>query len=454
MQRVILFWFRRDLRLHDNAGLYHALQSGFPVVPVFIFDAAILSQLEDKDDRRVSFIYQALQKLQAQLTVIGSTLDVRYGKPDAILQQLLQSYEVQAVYTNRDYEPYATKRDESILHLLQSKGIALHTFKDHVLFEKNEVVKNDGTGYLMYSPYAKKWRRLLNEEHMAQFSSEKLLQAFYQQLPLPMPSLEEMGYRANKDIPAIRKVDQTIIQHYHATRDIPSVLGTTRMGVHLRFGTVSIRHLLAVALRLNDVFLGELIWREFFMQILWHQPRLENEACKREYDLINWRNNEEEFQRWCNGETGCAIVDAGMRELNATGFMHNRVRMIVGSYLVKDLLIDWRWGEAYFARKLLDFELASNNGNWQWVAGCGCDAAPYFRVFNPETQAKKFDPNGIYIRKWVPEYDTFHYAKPIVDHAFAKERCIKAYTTALVRKQMPSSLLLPDFFFTTDPAFG
>jgi deoxyribodipyrimidine photo-lyase len=292
----------------------------------------------------------------------------------------------------------------------------------------------------MYSPYAKKWRSLLRKEHVTQFSSEKLLRAFYQQRYLSMPLLQSIGFCANKDIPAVHEVDQTIIQHYHTTRDIPSVLGTTRMGVHLRFGTVSIRYLLSLALRLNDVFLGELIWREFFMQVLWHHPRLEKEACKRESDQIRWRNNEKEFQRWCDGETGCAIVDAGMRELNATGFMHNRVRMIVGSYLVKDLLIDWRWGEAYFARKLLDFELASNNGNWQWVAGCGCDAAPYFRVFNPETQAKKFDPKGIYIRRWVPEFDTLHYVRPIVDHAAAKERCIKAYKAALATKHMPSTL--------------
>ena len=431
MEKLVLFWFRRDLRLKDNHALFAALSSGLPVVPVFIFDSEILSQLEEKDDKRVSFIYVALQRLQNRLTERGSTLDVRYGKPEEILLQLLNQYNIQAVYTNHDYEPYALRRDKNIDELLATKGIAFHTFKDQVIFEKNEVVKDDGGGYLVYTPYARKWKSLFKEEYCQPFPSEKNLDQFYQQAPLPFPSLEEMGFVFNEAIPEVKAVDKSIVQHYNKTRDIPSVAGTTRMGVHLRFGTISIRQLVATALQLNEVFLGELIWREFFMQILWHHPRVESEACKTQYNNIQWRNNEDEFLRWCRGETGYPIVDAGMRELNETGFMHNRVRMIVGSFLVKDLLIDWRWGEAYFARKLLDFELSSNNGNWQWVAGCGCDAAPYFRVFNPDTQAKRFDPKGIYIRKWVPEFDSLQYPTPIVDHAFAKERCIKAYKAAL-----------------------
>ena len=431
MDKVAIFWFRRDLRLEDNAGLYAALSSGFPVVPVFIFDSDILSGLEDKDDKRVSFIYAALLQLQEQLLKHGSTLDVRYGKPDDVVVQILSAYAVSAVYTNQDYEPYATARDQRIGALLAGFGVALHTFKDQVIFEKNEVAKDDGSGYKVYTPYAKKWHAALQAHYPEPYPSETLLQMFFKQPARPVPSLPEMGFTFNRGITAVSSVDEAIIQHYHQTRNLPAVMGTSRLGVHLRFGTISIRAVLAKAIQLNRVFLGELIWREFFMQILWQQPRVVQEAFRPEYNGIDWRNNEAEFERWCDGETGFAIVDAGMRELNQTGFMHNRVRMIVGSFLVKDLLIDWRWGEAYFARKLMDFELASNNGNWQWVAGCGCDAAPYFRVFNPDTQAKKFDPQGEYIRRWVPEIDTLQYIAPIVDHAAAKERCIKAYKAAL-----------------------
>jgi deoxyribodipyrimidine photo-lyase len=431
MEKIAVFWFRRDLRLEDNAGLFAALSSGLPVVPLFIFDTAILSHLEDKNDKRVSFIYSALQRMQAQLTAAGSTLDIRYGTPESVFQTITIQYNVHAVYTNHDYEPYARRRDEQIKQLLLAKGIAFHSFKDQVIFEKSEVVKDDGTSYMVFTPFAKKWKSLLCKEHYEPFASGTLIHRFYQQAPLPAPSLPEMGFLFNSDIPDVKAVDEAIVKYYHQTRDIPSVQGTTRMGVHLRFGTISVRKLVAKALQLNDVFLSELIWREFFMQVLWHHPRVERVACKKDYDNIRWRNNEEEFGRWCRGETGYPIIDAGMRELNETGFMHNRVRMIVGSFLVKDLLIDWRWGEAYFAGKLMDFDLSANNGNWQWVAGCGCDAAPYFRVFNPDTQAKKFDPHGLYIRKWVPEFDTLQYAKPVVDHAYAKERCIRAYKAAL-----------------------
>lgn len=430
-QKIALFWFRRDLRLTDNCGLFHALTSGLPVLPIFIFDSDILSALEDKDDSRLSFIYNALETIQQQLLPLGATLDVRRGKPIRVFQQLLSEYPIQAVYTNEDYEPYALQRDEAIATLLQSKAVAFHLFKDQVIFAKNEVAKTDGSGYMVYTPYARRWKQRLTETGHETFPSEKNLQKFHQHLPLPFPTLTEMGFRRNLSCPPAQAVDETIVRHYHNTRDIPSIPGTSRMGIHLRFGTVSVRSLVAKALELNETFLGELIWREFFMQILWHKPEVVNHACKQPYDNIRWRNNEAEFLRWCKGETGYPIVDAGMRELNETGFMHNRVRMIAGSFLVKDLLIDWRWGEAYFARKLLDFELASNNGNWQWVAGCGCDAAPYFRVFNPDTQAKRFDPKGLYIKRWVPEVATAQYPRPIVDHAMAKQRCLAAYKTAL-----------------------
>lgn len=434
MQPVALFWFRRDLRLDDNAGLHAALSSGLPVVPIFIFDKDILRHLEDRDDKRVSFIYAALQAMQKGLRKRGSTLDIRYGKPAAIFAKLTTEYAVQAVYTNSDYEPYAAVRDGNIAELLVKKGIPFYAFKDQVIFEKAEVVKSDGNGYSIYSPYAKAWKKKLTGEDCCSYPSETLARNFYKQPATLFPSLKEMGFAYNGAIPKAEALDEAIVQHYHRTRNTPSVHGTTRMGVHLRFGTVSIRRLLATALSLNEVFVNELIWREFFMQLLWHQPRLEKEACKKDYDQIRWRNNEAEFQRWCKGETGYPIVDAGMRELNQTGFMHNRVRMIAASFLVKDLLIDWRWGEAYFARKLLDYELASNNGNWQWAAGCGCDAAPYFRVFSPGRQAKKFDAKNLYIKKWIPEFETADYPKPMVDHATAKERCLRAYKAALQKK--------------------
>lgn len=433
-QRLALFWFRRDLRLHDNAGLYAALSSGLPVVPVFLFDEEILSRLQDKDDKRVSFIYAALLQMQAKIAEAGSTLDIRYGKPADVFQKLLQDYRPAAVYTNRDYEPGAVQRDEAIRRLLAEHGTTFHTAKDQVIFEKCEVVKDDGLPYSVYTPYCKRWKSVLAKEHLKPYPSERRLDGLYKQMPREIPSLRRMGFVFDESVSALPSVDKAIIRHYHQTRDTPSVQGTTHLGVHLRFGTGSIRRLVATALELNETFLGELIWREFFMQMLWHQPRLVNEACKKEYDNINWRANEEEFDRWCKGQTGYPIVDAGMRELNETGFMHNRVRMIAASFLVKDLLIDWRWGEAYFARKLLDFELASNNGNWQWVAGCGCDAAPYFRVFNPTLQAKKFDPQSKYIKKWVPEAESGDYPAPMVAHDEAKERCLKAYKAAVANR--------------------
>ncbi len=434
---VNVFWFRRDLRLHDNCGLYKALQAGLPVVPLFIFDRDILDELVDKDDKRVSFIYQALEEMQAVAVKHKSTLDVRYGKPGDIFNQLLKDYPIANVFTNHDYEPYAISRDRELGAVLAAKGIGFNTFKDQVIFERDEVTKDDGSGYTMYAPYFKKWRKMLQIEHVQPYPSEKNLQNLLPGSPKPFPTLAEMGFTKNAFIPAIEHADKSIIESYHQTRDVPSVRGTTRSGVQLRFGTISVRQTVATAEKFNAKFLNELIWREFFMQLLWHQPRLIKEECKPGYDGIRWRNKAEEFERWCIGQTGYPIVDAGMRELNETGFMHNRVRMIAGSFLVKDLLIDWRWGEAYFARKLLDYELASNNGNWQWVAGCGCDAAPYFRVFNPNLQTEKFDPKKEYIKRWVPEVDKPGYPKPMVDHNEAKARCLTAYKAALHKVKSP-----------------
>lgn len=433
-RKISLFWFRRDLRLHDNHGLFAALRSGHPVLPLFIFDKNILDQLEEKDDARVNFIYEVIKRLRKQLEKPGSTLEVRYGTPLSVLEDLVKEYSIESVFANHDYEPYARERDNEIENFLNEKGIGFKTFKDQVIFERSEVVKDNGEPYTIFTPYSKKWLALLGENHLACFDSARWSKNFLIQESRPLPSLEGMGFELRK-LSISSVVDQDIIRKYHQTRDIPSLPGTTRLGIHLRFGTISIRELVRTAKQLNETFLKELIWREFFMQMLWHHPHLVQKACKPGYDKIRWRNNEKEFQLWCSGNTGYPIVDAGMRELNETGFMHNRVRMITASFLVKHLLIDWRWGEAYFATKLLDYELASNNGNWQWVAGCGCDAMPWFRIFNPSTQTRRFDPKNNYIKKWVPEWGTASYPEPVVEHEFARERCIKAYNQALGRTQ-------------------
>jgi deoxyribodipyrimidine photo-lyase len=429
-----IFWFRRDLRLFDNAGLFHALNAGLPVLPVFIFDSNILSELEDQEDRRVSFIYDAILNLNDQLVVHGSSMTVVYGKPVEEISKLLDKFHVRNVFTNHDYEPYAINRDDAVSKLLSVRGIGFHSFKDQVIFEKNEVVKPDGKYYSIFTPFSKKWKESLKSEYLKPYPSEKSIKAFHYQDIGIIPSLEEMGFK--KSIPqGVWNLEESIIRNYSETRDIPSLEGTTHVGIHLRFGTISIRSLVKKALAFSETFLNELIWREFFMQMLWHEPRLEYECFRIEYESIKWRNSEKEFELWCEGKTGYPIVDAGMRELNTTGFMHNRVRMITASFLVKHLLIDWRWGEAYFAKKLLDYELSSNIGNWQWVAGCGCDAAPYFRIFNPEIQAKKFDPQGIYIRKWVTEFESLFYPPEIVEHRFARDRCLKVFKEALAEKK-------------------
>ncbi len=428
---VTIFWFRRDLRLRDNAGLYHALKDGDPVVPVFFFDRNILDELEDKNDRRVEFIHIALQDMQQQLLKIDSSLDIRYGNPLDIYKELLKEYNIKKVFANHDYEPYAKQRDSEILQLLNEHGVSFHTYKDQVIFEKDEVLKDDGKPYTIFTPYSRKWKAALKEYHLKAYPVKKYLANFFRQPGKKIISLEEMGFApAGLPFPGKEWMGQ-VIRHYKEQRDIPSVQGTSRLSVHLRFGTISIRELADEAGALNETFLNELIWRDFYHMILWHFPRVVGHAFKPEYDKIRWRNNEKEFNDWCNGITGYPIVDAGMRELNETGFMHNRVRMIVASFLTKHLLIDWRWGEAYFAKKLLDFDLAANNGGWQWAAGSGCDAAPYFRVFNPYLQTKKFDPELKYIRKWVPEFEQLTYPQPIVEHEVARKRCLETYAAAL-----------------------
>ncbi len=429
--KIALFWFRRDLRLEDNAGLYHALKGPHPVLPLFIFDTNILEELEDKADRRVAFIHRQVSAIQDQLQQWGSTLEVLHDTPAGAFEKLTESYEIACVYTNRDYEPYALQRDKDIEKLLKDRGIAFLTYKDQVIFEQAEVVKDNGTPYTVFTPYSKKWKSLLLPFHLKPYPTLKYKKNFLPLKVKPVPALTDLGFKKTTEpFPALQ-IDEALIRNYDQTRDNPSITGTSHLGLHLRFGTISIRKLAEAAQALNETYLNELIWREFFMMILWHFPRVVDTSFREEYDKIRWRNNEQEFERWCEGQTGYPIVDAGMRQLNATGFMHNRVRMITASFLTKHLLIDWRLGEAYFATKLLDYDLAANNGNWQWAAGCGCDAAPYFRIFSPQRQTEKFDPHGEYIKKWVPELDTFDYPAPIIDHAVARERCLATYKKAL-----------------------
>ena len=431
---LTIFWFRRDLRLDDNAGLYYALKSGNPVLPIFIFDKEILDKLEDKDDARVMFIYNAIENINAELKKHGCCLQVLYDKPDNVWAKLLKNYAIASVYANHDYEPYAKTRDEEIAQLLKKHNIEFKTYKDQVVFDRDEVLKNDGKPYTVYTPYMRKWYETLTPFYLKAYPTKKYFKNLFKTDGFRIPSLKDMSFEQS----SINFPDENyeaVIKDYAEKRDLPGINGTSHIGLHLRFGTVSIRSLVGTANSYKEkTWLNELIWREFYMMILDHFPHTIDHAFRPEYDNIKWINDEAQFKAWCEGKTGFPLVDAGMRELNATGYMHNRVRMVVASFLAKDLLIDWRWGERYFARKLLDYELASNVGGWQWSAGSGTDAAPYFRIFNPDSQLKKFDPQFIYIKKWVPEYADFSkYPKPIVDHAFARERCLKAFKAALVR---------------------
>jgi len=425
-----IFWFRRDLRLEDNVGLFHALQSGESVLPIFIFDEDILAQLP-KDDARVTFIHQQLEKIQNQLLEIGKSLAVFHGKPMAIFQQLIAENKITTVYTNHDYEPYARKRDLDLYHLFKENNIAFKTSKDQVIFEKSEVVKDDSTPYVVYTPYANKWKENFKKIQLINYKSEDLLNEITLH-SYPFLSLNGIGFETSTIKITPFDISNSLLDNYEATRNFPALNKTSYLGIYLRFGAVSIRKMIAKAIESkNETFFKELIWREFFMQILWHFPHTNKSSFRPKYDGIQWDNNEVLFQKWCDGKTGYPFVDAGMRELNATGHMHNRVRMITASFLCKHLLIDWRWGETYFATKLLDYEQSSNVGNWQWAAGSGVDAAPYFRIFNPTEQIKKFDKDLIYIKKWIPELTTDDYPQPIVDHKEARERCLLVYKKAV-----------------------
>jgi deoxyribodipyrimidine photo-lyase len=442
MEKTNIFWFRRDLRLDDNSGLYYALKNGLSVLPVFIFDKNILDKLEDKKDKRVEFIHKAILNLNEQLQELGSSINVFYSTPEKVFKELVKEYAIQTVYTNHDYEPYAHERDAGVKEFLSKHNIELKTYKDQCIFEKSEVTKDDGKPYTVFTPYSRKWKLKLNDFYIKPYPNKKYFKNFIKTKPFHIPGLRNLGFeKTDLEIPS-KTIPKSIVTNYKEQRDFPAIKGTSKLSVHLRFGTVSIRALTKQALLLNETWLNELIWRDFYMTILYHFPHAAHNSFKSQYDRIEWRNNENEFKAWCEGKTGFPIVDAGMRELNETGFMHNRVRMIVASFLVKDLLIDWRWGEAYFAQKLLDFDLSANNGGWQWAAGSGCDAAPYFRVFNPTEQIKKFDPKSEYIKKWVPEFNTAAYVKPIVDHAAARLRVLAVYKEALSESKQVSLNLI------------
>lgn len=422
---IAIFWFRRDLRLHDNCGLFHALRSGYKVLPIFIFDEEILNELP-KNDARVSFIYETLNAINIALLKIGSAVKIEKGTVLEVWKNLLENYTIKELYVNKDYEPYAIKRDEALKSFLNEKGVAFKSFKDQVIFEEAEIVKNDGLPYTVFTPYKNKWLQQYHNATIQKFPSETLTANFLK-AAFTFPNLVAIGFV--KSSIKVKSINDSCISNYAKTRDIPSV-ETSNLSVHLRFGLISVRKLVDFTIKVDTTFTSELIWREFFMQILYHFPKVINENFKSKYNFIQWRNNEAEFKLWCEGKTGYPIVDAGMRQLNETGYMHNRVRMIVASFLIKHLLIDWRWGEAYFAEKLLDFELSANNGNWQWVAGTGCDAAPYFRVFNPLTQQRKFDPDFKYIEKWHPNYKE---TPEIVEHKFARERYLAVLKKALFK---------------------
>ena len=429
-REVSIFWFRRDLRLDDNTGLYFALKSPYPVLPIFIFDPEILDKLSDKQDRRVAYIFRTLEEIDSTLQKNGSSLFVLHDLVENAFGKILDQYDVKQVFINHDYEPYALERDTKISKLFKDRGVVFNTFKDQVIFERSEIMKTDGLPYTVFTPYSNKWKEHYLRQETESFPSEKYLNKLLSTDPLIFPSLKSIGFeKIDPGLPVLDLSEKTIT-NYHETRNLPGMKGTSCASVHLRFGTLSIRTLVSLASKWNKIWLNELIWREFFMMILFHFPHVVDRSFKKKYDNIPWRNNENEFALWCKGETGYPIVDAGMRQLNETGWMHNRVRMIVAGFLTKHLLIDWRWGEAYFAKKLLDYELSSNNGNWQWAAGSGCDSAPYFRIFNPTSQTIKFDPKLVYIKKWISNFNQYHLS-PIVDHEYARKRALDVYKKAL-----------------------
>ena len=431
MEKITLFWFRRDLRIEDNCGLFHALNGKNKVLPIFIFDKEILKKLP-KQDARLEMILISLNNIDLAMKAKRCSVGRFLGTPKTIFPELIKKWRVEKVICNEDYEPYATNRDAEIRQLLEKEGVVFEMYKDQVIFAKDEIVKKDGSPYKVYTPFSRKWLERFEENPLKTYPSETLLGNLTLNESLPKINLADLGFDKSIIVEPKYSFDNKVIDEYEETRNFPSLDSTSRLGSYLRFGIVSVRALVQkAASRSNHIFLKELIWREFFMQILWHFPHTSYKSFKPQYDKIEWLNDPADFEKWCKGDTGYPLVDAGMRQLNQTGFMHNRVRMLVGSFLCKHLLIDWRWGEAYFAEKLLDYEMSSNVGNWQWVAGCGVDAAPYFRIFNPSEQVKKFDKELRYIQKWVPNFQEIDYPNPMVDHKKARERCLMVYKTAL-----------------------
>ena len=419
-KKTSIFWFRRDLRLQDNVGLSEALNSGSTVLPIFIFDNEILEELPENDPR-VNFIYDQIYNIDKKLKEYGSSLLCMKGHPIKVWKRLIETYEIEKVYINKDYEPYSRKRDHQIIELLNPMGTDVIAYKDQVIHEELEVTKADGNPYTVFSPYKNKWLKLYSHATpMPKISFENFFQENFE-----FPTKKELDISKSKI--TVREFDISDIRNYEQTRNFPHLDSTSYLSPHLRFGTIGIRELLFNLKNSTETFISELIWREFFMQILYNFPNVIESNFKKKYDKIKWLNNKKDFKNWCEGKTGYPMVDAGMRQLNSTGYMHNRVRMITAGFLCKHLLIDWRWGEAYFAKKLLDFELSSNNGNWQWAAGTGCDSAPYFRIFNPHEQLKKFDKSEQYVKKWIPEYRTEKYCEPIVEHKFARSRALETY---------------------------
>ena len=428
---LVVFWFRRDLRLTDNAGLFAALTGEYNVLPIFIFDEDILDKLDQKTDRRISFIVEALNHLNEALIERSTSLLVLHGKPLNVFNDLIKKHDVKGVYTNEDYEPYAIKRDKAVSDLLYGKGIPLISFKDHVIFDKNSLMTGNERSYTVFTPYSKKWKETLQEDDFSAYQSETIRDKWVLQEGRKVPDAKKFGFKTSKNLFKLPRLDSGVVTDYHENRNFPAIDGTTLIGAHLRFGTISIRECVRFALDKNMIWLNQLIWRDFFIQVLWHFPRVVNSSFREKFDRIEWINNEGDFERWRNGTTGVPIVDAGMRQLNQTGYMHNRVRMIVASFLTKHLLIDWRWGEAYFASRLLDYELASNNGNWQWAAGSGVDSSPWFRIFNPVLQSNKFDPSNDYVKRWIPEFGTRRYVSQMIDLDFGRKRCLEVFKRAV-----------------------